>query len=62
MSAIIKLARFIVVQQALELSEAEDEDKAELDNDSIHKSKGCLQHMQEMIDRFIVRGSYSPMQ
>jgi hypothetical protein len=27
-----------------------------------HRPKRYLQFLQEMIDRFIVRGSYSPMQ
>jgi len=60
----------MVVQQALELSQPFDED--EFDNDNAYESdsscppqrrpKGCLQFVQEMIDRFIVRGSYGPMQ
>jgi hypothetical protein len=71
LSAVIKVARFIVVQQALELSGPLDED--EFDSDSAYESddssnpprrrrKGCLQFVQEMIDRFIVRGSHSLMQ
>jgi hypothetical protein len=49
LSAVIKVARFIVVQQALELSELLDED--EFDDDSAYESdsnpsqrwpKGCL--------------------
>ncbi|CAG5136910.1 uncharacterized protein ALTATR162_LOCUS4 [Alternaria atra] len=69
LSAVIKVARFMVVQQALELSGPLDED--ELD-DSAYESdssgprqrqpKGCLQFVQEMMDRFMVRGSHGPMQ
>jgi hypothetical protein len=69
LSAVIKVAQFIVVQQALELSELLDNT---LDEDSAYKSdssrypqrrpKGCLQFVQEIIDKFIVRGSYGPMQ
>ncbi|TKA44793.1 hypothetical protein B0A49_13622 [Cryomyces minteri] len=71
LSAVIKVARFIVVQQALELSEPfEDE---EFNADSGHDSdgsdspprprkKGCLQFVEDMMDRFMVRGSHSPMQ
>jgi len=71
LSAVIKVARFVVVQQALELSGPLDED--EFNSDSAYKSddssnpprrrrKGCLQFVQEMMDRFMVRGSHSPMQ
>jgi RecQ family ATP-dependent DNA helicase len=70
LSAVIKVARFMVVQQALELSERLDED--EFDDDSAYESdsnrprqrqpKGCLQFVQEMMDQFMVRGSHGPMQ
>ncbi|CAN9275283.1 unnamed protein product [Alternaria alternata] len=71
LSAVIKVARFMVVQQALELSGPLDDD--EFDSDSAYESddssnpprrwrKGCLQFVQEMIDRFMVRGSHGPMQ
>ncbi|KAF3032558.1 hypothetical protein E8E12_001438 [Didymella heteroderae] len=72
LSAVIKVARFMVVQQALELSDPLD-DGDEFDSDSAYESddssnpprrrrKGCLQFVQEMMDRFMVRGSHSPMQ
>jgi hypothetical protein len=68
LSAVIKVARFMVVQQALELSGPLDED--EFNSDSAYESddssnpprrrrKGCLQFVQEMIDQFMVRGSHS---
>ena len=71
LSAVIKIARFMVVQQALELSGPLDED--EFNSDSAYESddrnnpprrqcKGCLQFVQEMMDQFMVRGSHSPMQ
>jgi hypothetical protein len=71
LSAVMKIARFMVVQQGLELSELFDDD--ELDSDSAYESddssylrqrrrKGCLQLVQEIIDWFIVRGSHSLMQ
>jgi hypothetical protein len=66
---VIKVARFMVVQQALELSEPLDD---AFDNDSAYKSdsshqrqrqpKGCLQFVQEIMDQFMVQGSYSLMQ
>jgi hypothetical protein len=74
LSAVIKVARFMVVQQALELSEPLDENEDELDDDddSAYESdssrprrrrpKGCLQFVQEMMDKFMVRGSHGPMQ
>jgi superfamily II DNA helicase RecQ/uncharacterized C2H2 Zn-finger protein len=71
LSAMIKVARFMVVQQALELSEPFRED--EFDSDSAYESddsghprrarrKGCLQFVQEMMDKFMVRGSHGPIQ
>jgi hypothetical protein len=72
--AIIKVARFMVVQQVLELADLVDESSDELDDlddDSANGSdprrqpqrlKGCLQFVQQMLDRFVVRGSYGPMQ
>ena len=68
LSAVIKVARFMVVQQALELSDPFDDD-----GDSAYESddasspprrrpKGCLQFVQEMMDKFMVRGCHSPMQ
>jgi RecQ family ATP-dependent DNA helicase len=70
LSAVIKVARFMVVQQALELSEPFDED--EFDDDSAYESdsgrpprrrpRGCLQFVKEMMDKFMVRGSHGPMQ
>jgi superfamily II DNA helicase RecQ len=69
LSAVIKVARFMVVQQALELSEPFDDT---FDDDSAYESdsgqrpqrrpKGCLQFVQEMMDQFMVRGSHGPMQ
>jgi hypothetical protein len=71
LSAVIKVVRFMVVQQALELSGPLDDD--EFDSDSAYESngsnnpprrrrKGCLQFVQEMMYRFMVRGSHGPMQ
>jgi hypothetical protein len=69
LSAVIKVAQFIVVQQALKLSKPLDNT---FDDNSAYKSnssrqlhrqpKGCLQLVQEIIDKFIVQGSYSLMQ
>jgi hypothetical protein len=70
LSAVIKVARFMVVQQALALSELFAED--EFDDDSAYESdssrthqrrpKGRLQNVQEMMGRFMVRGSHGPIQ
>jgi hypothetical protein len=76
LSAVIKTARFMVVQQGLELSGADLADLQDSDeetddsNDSEYKSgpsprcrpKGCLQLVQQMMDQFMVRGSHGPMQ
>jgi hypothetical protein len=70
LSAVIKVARFMVVQQALEMSSPLDGED-EFDSDSAYESdnssnpprrrrKGCLQFVQEMMDRFMVRGSLNP--
>jgi hypothetical protein len=71
----IKVARFMVVQQGLDLADLIDEssDKLndELNNDIAYESnpnrqlqrpKGCLQLVQQMIDKFMVRGTHGPMQ
>ncbi|KAK3078742.1 hypothetical protein LTS18_006726, partial [Coniosporium uncinatum] len=68
LSAVIKVARFMVVQKALQISEPFA--GAEFEEDSGYDSgqsppppdKGCLQFVQEMMDHFMVRGSHSPMQ
>jgi hypothetical protein len=71
LSSVIKITRFIVVQQALELSEPFNED--DFDDDSAygsdggsspaeHQPKGCLEFVQKIMDKFMVRGSHSPMQ
>ena len=71
LSSVIKVARFMVVQEALELSEPFKDD--EFDDESAHDSnadlgvgqsqpKGCLEFVQKMVNQFMVRGSHSPMQ
>jgi hypothetical protein len=69
LSAMIKVARFMVVQQGSELADPIDESSDELEEDSAYEShpsrqrpKGCLQLVQQMMDRFMVRGSHGPMQ
>ena len=68
----------MVVQQGLELSGADladpqnSSDESDDDNDSAYESgaspnprrrpRGCLQLVQQMMDRFMVRGSHGPMQ
>jgi hypothetical protein len=65
----IKGAQFMVVQQGLELADPIDESSDKLEEDSAYKShpsrqrpKGCLQLVQQMMDRFMVRSSHGPMQ
>jgi hypothetical protein len=71
--SVIKISRFMVVQHALELSEPFEEEV--FDDDSAYggsdsgssapswrRLKGCLEFVQQMMDRFMVRGSHSPMQ
>jgi len=75
LSAVIKVARFMIVQQALELSEPFQEDEfngdSGYDSDSSADSApapaparkpGCLGFVAKMMDKFMVRGSHSPMQ
>jgi hypothetical protein len=69
LSAVIKVARFMVVQQALELLEPFNNNtfdnsayKSDSSQQPQHRPKGYLQFVQEIMDRFIVRGSHSPMQ
>lgn len=56
LSAMIKISRFMVVQEALEYEQEEEEDP-----DS-NKFVGCLNWVKRMMDGFMVRGSHSPMQ
>jgi hypothetical protein len=72
--AVIKVARFMVVQYAVELSGASSNAEDELDEfhtNSAYESdsspprrqrKGCLQFVEKMMNRFMVRGGHSPMQ
>ncbi|KAL1640735.1 hypothetical protein SLS61_010230 [Didymella pomorum] len=73
LSSVIKITRFMVVQHALELSEPFEEEV--FDDDSAYggsesgssppsqrRPRGCLEFVQQMMDRFMVRGSHSPMQ
>ncbi|TKA55481.1 hypothetical protein B0A49_13343, partial [Cryomyces minteri] len=68
LSAMIKIARFVVVQQALELAGPFESDGLDSDSDSdssvdtIRPRKGCLQFVTEMMDRFMVRGGHGAMQ
>jgi hypothetical protein len=64
LSSIIKIARFMIIQKALEMS-GEEEDISPYDFDSGYESeeqRGCLTFVTEMVDRFMIRGSQSPMQ
>jgi superfamily II DNA helicase RecQ len=54
LSAMIKISRFMVVQQALEFEKDEDPFSP--------KFVGCLTWVKRTMDRFMVRGSHSPMQ
>jgi hypothetical protein len=54
LSAMIKISRFMVVQQALEFEKDEDPDSRHF--------VSCLTWVTRMMDRFMVRGSHSAMQ
>ena len=58
LSAMIKISRFMVVQQALEYEQDEEEDE----NRHGRPLVGCLNWVKRMMDEFMVRGSHSPMQ
>ncbi|KAK4978434.1 hypothetical protein LTR28_005593, partial [Elasticomyces elasticus] len=71
LSAVIKVARFVVVQQALELSEPFEDEEFNADSGYDYdggaspprpRRKGCLQFVEDMMDQFMVRGSHGPMQ
>jgi RecQ family ATP-dependent DNA helicase len=75
LSAVIKVARFMVVQKALNMSPPEEDEGYDSDNGSSSDSdsgsssnsaepprKGCLQFVSGMMDKFMVRGSHGPMQ
>ena len=69
-SRIVKLARFMVIQKALEMCGPDDEDESPYDFHEYESDgtgppdgggPGCLSLVSEMMDRFMVRGSQSPM-
>jgi hypothetical protein len=73
LSAVIKIARFMVVQKELELvdqQDAEDTDDDDFDDSayesgaspSPRRQKGCLQFVKRMMDQFMVRGTHGPME
>ncbi len=72
LSAMIKISRFMVIQQGLEMSR-HNVGESRLDSrdsqSSVSSSEvdesiegGCLEYVARMMDRFMVRGSHSPMQ
>ncbi|QGA20956.1 hypothetical protein EYB26_008666 [Talaromyces marneffei] len=61
LSKVIKLARFMVVRKAMELAENED-DAEPASSMQENDWDRCLQWVTQMMDRFMVRGSQSPMQ
>lgn len=70
LSSTIKVARFLIVQHALELSEPFEEEDFDYDSgyggegnsSQPRQPKGCLEFVGKMMDGFMVRGSRSPMQ
>jgi superfamily II DNA helicase RecQ len=77
LSSIIKIARFMLVQKALEIMSPDGKDAFNNDRpydfgfeETSHpvpapvgkEHKGCLQLVARMMDTFMVRGSHSPMQ
>jgi superfamily II DNA helicase RecQ len=70
LSAVIKVSRFLVIQHALgvvgtmdeEQGEAEDSGSEEPEGEKGEAQSSCLGLVREMMDRFMVRGSHSPMQ
>ncbi len=72
LSAMIKISRFMVIQQGLEMSR-QDFGGSRLDSRDSQSSsssqevdesigRGCLEYVVKMMNRFMVRGSHSPMQ
>jgi superfamily II DNA helicase RecQ len=60
LSALIKIARFMVVQQALEAAGPDDCDSG-YDSEQDDRPS-CLEFVKMYMDKFMVRGSHSPMQ
>jgi RecQ family ATP-dependent DNA helicase len=72
LSAMIKVSRFMVIQQGLEMSR-QDFGRSKPDSEDSQSSsssqevdefigQGCLKCVVKMMDRFMVRGSHGPMQ
>ena len=78
LSSMIKIARFMVIQKALEITKPSDNnhfnsnsvcdfsnssDESDIGQEpQRRRQKGCLRWVGEMMDGFMVRGSNSPMQ
>ncbi len=69
--AMIKISRFMMIQQALEMSQHGSDNEESSSSDSSSElaeegnaivSQGCLSHVRQMMDKFMVRGSHDPMQ
>ena len=74
LSSVVKVARFMVVQKALEMvgpdgeDEFNDDEPYDVENRRVNEGtgntrhKGSLQFVADMMDAFMVRGSHGPMQ
>ena len=63
LSAIIKISRFMVIQFALEIAGSAETDSSSDDcQRSEYAQPQCLEVVTAAMDRFMIRGSHSPMQ
>ena len=68
LSAMIKISRFMVIQQGLEMNDSSRPDSQDSHSSSFSVEEtrivqpGCLKYVAKMMDRFMIRGSHSPMQ
>lgn len=64
LSAMIKIAQFMIIQQAVKLEGPFQSDQCNSDDELelIQEQKVCLSLVKKMIDQFMIRGSHDPMQ
>jgi len=68
LSAMIKISRFMVIQQGLEMNDSSRPDSQDSHSSSFSVEEtrivqpGCLKYVAKMMNRFMIRDSHSPMQ
>jgi superfamily II DNA helicase RecQ len=66
LSSVIKLARFMVVQVAVRDGGPDDSDSSSISSKStgpeLESKLGCIRLVEQMMDKFMIRGTHTPMQ